>query len=43
MTPAVWDERGCDFCQSQQFDQAIAAFDQALAGVAEWRYDFAKF
>ncbi len=29
--PEFWDEQGCKFCQTEQFEQALAAFDQAIA------------
>ncbi len=30
-THDVWNQRGCDHCDAQRYDDAIAAFDQAIA------------
>jgi tetratricopeptide (TPR) repeat protein len=30
-SPEFWDGQGCTLCETQQFDQAIAAFDRAIA------------
>lgn len=30
-TPEFWDGQGCAFCEAERFEDAIAAFDQAIA------------
>lgn len=29
--PEFWDGQGCAFCESEQFEAAVTAFDQAIA------------